>query len=96
MTSLLLAYARKRMMGDMYGLLGSMERGDEFASNAGDPLGRTIPPPTVETYDWLIKILRNRAPEESMRLLEMKAAYFEGGMSVESESEDRAPVASTG
>jgi hypothetical protein len=95
MTSLLLAFARKRMMGDMYGLLEAMEREDEFASNDGDPLGRAIPPPTVETYDWLAKSLRIRAPEDAARLAKMKEEYFGDRERAEVESGPE-KIASTG
>jgi hypothetical protein len=60
----------------MFELLESMERGDEFASNTGQPLGQVIPPPTVETYDWLIKILRNSHSDAVTVLKRMKEDYF--------------------
>lgn len=76
MTTLLMVYARKRMISEMFELLESMERGDELASNTGQPLGRVIPPPTVETYDWLMKILRNSNPDAVVMLRQMKEEYF--------------------
>jgi pentatricopeptide repeat protein len=76
MTTLLMVYARKRMINEMFDLLESMERKDEFASSTGQPLGQVIPPPTEETYDWLVRILRNSDVEAVAMLKRMKEDYF--------------------
>jgi pentatricopeptide repeat protein len=95
MTTLLMVYARKRMINEMFDLLESMERKDEFASSTGQPLGLVIPPPTVETYDWLIRILRNSDTEAVAMLKRMKEDYFAEVRPVTNE-EERELEASTG
>ena len=95
MTTLLMVYARKRMINEMFDLLESMERKDEFASSTGQPLGIVIPSPTVETYDWLIRILRNSDAEAVAMLKRMKEDYFAEVKSV-TRDEERELEASTG
>ena len=87
MTTLLMVYARKRMINEMFDLLESMERGDEFASSTGQPLGQVLPPPTVETYDWLMRILRNSDKEAVAMLQRMKEDYYAGVKSIPREDE---------
>jgi hypothetical protein len=76
MTTILLVHARKRMIPEMFDLLEAMESRDQFGSSTGENMGRVIPPPTVETYDWLIRILRNSDPQAAAILKEMKGMYF--------------------
>lgn len=84
MASILFDFGRSSTYDEMFRLLEAMERGDPFEvgmdneAKAKVTSSMTMPPPTIETYDWLAHIIANKRnyPDMAQEVLRRKEAYF--------------------